>query len=87
LSKLQNSPGAINFKEDNATLKYLWARHRITILSDYNKLRNDDKRVQELTERGLNYNLLTAYTSFVAVDNEVRNANGQVVKATITYKL
>ena len=41
--------------KDNAALKYLWARHRITILSDYNKLRRDDKRVKEVTEMGLNY--------------------------------
>ena len=64
--------------KDNAALKYLWARHRITILSDYNKLRNDDTRVKEVTELGLNYNLLTAYTSFVAVDNEVRNKDGNI---------
>jgi Ca-activated chloride channel family protein len=64
--------------KDNAALKYLWARHRITILSDYNKLRNDDKRVKEVTDLGLTYNLLTAYTSFVAVDNEVRNVDGKV---------
>jgi Ca-activated chloride channel family protein len=63
--------------KDNAALKYLWARHRITILSDYNKLRNDDKRVKEVTELGLSYNLLTVYTSFVAVDNEVRNKDGK----------
>ena len=64
--------------KDNAALKYLWARYRITMHSDYNKLRNDDKRVKEVTELGLNYNLLTAYTSFVAVDNEVRNINGKL---------
>ncbi|HLZ18129.1 MAG TPA: VWA domain-containing protein, partial [Smithellaceae bacterium] len=64
--------------KDNAALKYLWARHRITILSDYNKLHSDDKRVKEVTELGLSYNLLTAYTSFVAVDNEVRNADGKL---------
>ena len=69
-----------NYKpsQDNAALKYIWARHRITILSDYNKLRNDDKRVKEVTDLGLNYNLLTAYTSFVAVDNEVRNIDGKL---------
>jgi Ca-activated chloride channel family protein len=69
-----------NYKpsKDNASLKYLWARHRVAILSDYNKLRNDDKRVKEVTEIGLNYNLLTAYTSFVAVDNEVRNPDGKL---------
>jgi len=62
---------------DNEALKYLWARHRITILSDYNKLHSDDKRVHEVTQLGLSYNLLTAYTSFVAVDNEVRHADGK----------
>jgi Ca-activated chloride channel homolog len=69
-----------NYKssKDNAALKYLWARHRITILSDYNKLRNDDKRVKEITDLGLGYNLLTAYTSFAAVDNEVRNKDGKI---------
>jgi Ca-activated chloride channel homolog len=65
--------------KDNAALKYLWARHRITILSDYNKLHSDDKRVKEVTDLGLTYNLLTAYTSFVAVDNEVRHTNGKPV--------
>jgi Ca-activated chloride channel family protein len=58
-------------------LKYLWARQRITLLSDYNKLRSDDKRIKEVTELGLTYNLLTAYTSFVAVDTEIRNKNGK----------
>jgi Ca-activated chloride channel family protein len=62
--------------QDNEALKYLWARHRIALLSDYNALRPDDKRVAEVTDLGLKYNLLTAYTSFVAVDSEVRNASG-----------
>jgi Ca-activated chloride channel family protein len=68
-----------NYKADkgNEALKYLWARHRITILSDYNKLRTDEKRVKEITDLGLAYNLLTAYTSFVAVDHEVRNVDGK----------
>ena len=63
--------------KDNAALTYLWARHRIMLLSDYNRLRNDDQRVREMTELGLGYQLLTAYTSFVAVDNEVRNVSGK----------
>lgn len=65
--------------KDHDALKYLWARHRITILSDYNRLHNDDKRVKEVTELGLNYNLLTPYTSFVAVDEEVRHHDGKPV--------
>jgi len=66
----------VQVSQDNAALKYLWARHRIALLSDYNALRPDDKRVAEVTDLGLKYNLLTAYTSFVAVDSEVRNASG-----------
>ncbi len=61
----------------NSALQYLWARHRIQVLSDYNMLRPDDERVKEVTNLGLTYNLLTAYTSFVAVDSEVRNKNGK----------
>jgi Ca-activated chloride channel family protein len=61
----------------NTALQYLWARHRITLLSDYNKLRTTDKRVREVTDLGLKYNLLTAYTSFIAVDSEIRNKGGE----------
>ncbi|NTV54527.1 MAG: AgmX/PglI C-terminal domain-containing protein, partial [Syntrophaceae bacterium] len=61
----------------NAALATLWARHRITLLSDTNRLRASDRRIQEITELGLRYNLLTAYTSFVAVDSEVRNTDGK----------
>jgi Ca-activated chloride channel family protein len=63
--------------ETNDALRYLWARHRISLLSDYNLLRPDDQRKEQVTQLGLDYNLLTAYTSFVAVDSEVRNQGGQ----------
>jgi Ca-activated chloride channel family protein len=49
------------------------------VLSDYNKLRASDSRIQEVTELGLQYNLLTSYTSFVAIDSEVRTTNGKPV--------
>jgi Ca-activated chloride channel homolog len=63
---------------NNTALKYLWARQRIMLLSDYNMLRSDDKRIKEVTDLGLTYNLLTAYTSFVAVDSEIRNKGGKL---------
>jgi Ca-activated chloride channel family protein len=63
----------------NSALRYLWARHRITILSDYNKLKRHDERVREVTNLGLTYNLLTAYTSFVAVDTRIRLRDGQAI--------
>ncbi len=63
--------------QTNSALRYLWARHRIALLDDYNNLSHDDERVKEVTNLGLTYNLLTAYTSFVAIDSEVRLENGQ----------
>jgi Ca-activated chloride channel family protein len=77
--------GRITPSQSNSALRYLWARHRITILSDYNNLRADDRRIKEVTDLGLTYNLLTAYTSFVAVDSEVMNTAGR--PATITQPL
>jgi Ca-activated chloride channel family protein len=65
--------------KSNSALRYLWARHRITLLSDYNSLHTDDARIKEVTGLGLTYNLLTAYTSFVAIDTEVRLVNGEAV--------
>jgi Ca-activated chloride channel family protein len=65
--------------KSNSALQYLWARHRIALLSDYNHLHPDKERVKEVTRLGLAYNLLTAYTSFVAIDTEVRLVNGQAV--------
>jgi len=65
--------------KSNSGLQYLWARHRITLLSDYNSLRQDPDRIKEVTQLGLTYNLLTAYTSFVAIDTEVRLVHGQAV--------
>jgi Ca-activated chloride channel family protein len=64
---------------NNSALRYLWARYRIALLSDYNTLHPRDERVKEVTNLGLTYNLLTAYTSFVAVDSEVRHADSQAV--------
>ena len=61
--------------DDNTALKLLWARHRIKRLSDLNNLVNDQALVKEVTDLGLAYHLMTAYTSFVAVD-KVRRADG-----------
>ncbi|QTA78104.1 von Willebrand factor A-like domain-containing protein [Desulfonema limicola] len=66
----------------NSGLRYLWARHRIALLSDYNTAAPDSETEKEITNLGLEYNLLTAYTSFVAIDNQIRNKDGK----TITIK-
>jgi Ca-activated chloride channel family protein len=64
----------------NSALRYLWARYRIAILDDYNRLQRDDERVKEVTDLGLTYNLLTAYTSFVAIDTQVRRTKDGELK-------
>lgn len=62
--------------KDNEALKYLWARKKIERLDDYKRRFGDNTR-QEVIALGLKYNLVTQYTSFVAVDNEVVNKNGK----------
>lgn len=64
----------------NNSLKYLWARNKIAVLSDYNTMNSDSNIINEITELGLRYNLLTNYTSFVAVDYEISNENKEIVK-------
>jgi Ca-activated chloride channel family protein len=62
--------------EDNRALRYLWARSRIAELSDYGFGRLSEDKIKEITSLGLNYNLLTQYTSFVAVREKVVNPGG-----------
>lgn len=57
----------------NRALRYLWARSRISELSDYGLLNPDADRISNITALGLKYNLLTQYTSFIAVREMVRN--------------
>ena len=64
---------------DNSALRYLWARSRVTQLSDYNLLEATDERVREITALGIKYNLLTAYTSFVAIDKLARRQGEDAV--------
>ena len=62
--------------EANSALRYLWARARIAELSDYGASQVEDGDVKEITALGLKYNLLTRYTSFIAVREVVTNPNG-----------
>ena len=59
--------------ESNRALRYLWARSRIAELSDYGASNVSDDRAKEITSLGLKYNLLTRYTSFIAVREVVSN--------------
>ena len=65
--------GDIKPQEAHRALRYLWARTRIGRLSDYNFKRGNSENKDEITDLGLTYNLLTAYTSFIAVHEDIRN--------------
>ncbi|HEX6279745.1 MAG TPA: VIT and VWA domain-containing protein [Pyrinomonadaceae bacterium] len=61
--------------EANAALRYLWARTKIAELSDNRFGEVTDASIKEVTNLGLKYNLLTRYTSFIAVREKVVNPN------------
>jgi len=63
-------------RPEHAALSQLWARTRIARLSDFSFQKDDPETIREITNLGLGYNLLTQYTSFIAVLQEVRNTTG-----------
>ena len=71
----------------NTALKYLWARERVRILNDYTNLASNDAHINEITALGLKYNLLTAYTSFIAIDSEIRNQTGDISTVKVPLPL
>ena len=73
---------------DNSALRYLWARERIRNLDDFGGTNNETDAAslkKQICALGLSYNLLTQYTSFVAIDSEIRNKSGQ--SATVIQPL
>ena len=65
--------------KSNAALRYLWARERIKYL-DYlggQYAREDTPIAEQITKLGLKYNLMTNYTSFIAIDEVVVNKDGK----------
>lgn len=63
---------AVKPEESNRALRYLWARSRIADLSDFAS-DTDSELADRITSLGLKYNLLTRYTSFIAVREKIRN--------------
>lgn len=62
--------------EANNAIRYLWARTKVERLTDYGLNENQDAAKKEVTEIGLNYTMITPYTSFIAVIDTVRNTDG-----------
>ena len=58
------------------SLSYLWARKRLERLTNYGLNQNNPDVKAQVTQLGLQYNMLTPYTSFIAVVDVVRNEEG-----------
>ena len=71
--------------EENIALMYLWARHKIQLLDDYSEFIspwdtvNFNQHKAQIVELGLKYNLLTQYTSFIAIDSIIRADSDSLV--------
>ncbi|HVW27516.1 MAG TPA: VIT domain-containing protein [Polyangiaceae bacterium] len=63
-------------RAENKALPYLWARARIATLSDYGFGDPTADAQRDITALGLEYSLLTQYTSFIAVSEIVRAKPG-----------
>jgi len=57
----------------NSALRQLWARKKLTNLSDFNTQYGGTDNKEEIVNLGIKYNLLTAHTSFIAVYEVARN--------------
>ncbi len=64
----------------NSALRYLWAREKLRYLDDFGSAQEDSNQIKQVVDIGLKYNLLTAHTSFIAVDETpVVDKNGKLI--------
>ena len=61
---------------ESEAIRYLWARTHLDRIAGYGSIRNDESVKDEITQLGLEYNMVTPYTSFIAVSEVIRNTEG-----------
>lgn len=62
--------------EENGVIRYLWARKKVERLTDYGTDDRNEAVKKEVTQIGLDYSMMTPYTSFIAVVEQIRNPEG-----------
>lgn len=70
------SVNEVPISTESDAICYLWARTKLDQLAGYGSTRNDSSVKDEITRLGLEYNMTTPYTSFIAVVDTVRNPEG-----------
>ncbi len=81
---------AVNFPEsepDHDVLATLWARTRIDDLTSQDYQNNKPEIKEQITSLGLEYRLLTQFTSFVAVEERIVTDGGQPRKIEVPVEL
>lgn len=66
----------VDVDTESEAIRYLWARTHLDRITRYGSVRNDESVKAEITKLGLEYNMITPYTSFVAVSEIIRNPDG-----------
>src|SRR6185369_11769835 len=64
-------------RAENGALRWLWARRWVETLDDERAMGAGRPAEEGITALGLEYHLLTAFTSFVAVDSQLANPGGR----------
>ncbi|MCE4067849.1 MULTISPECIES: VIT domain-containing protein [Pseudomonas] len=72
---------ATSLGENADALAHLWARKRLASLMDQEALDGGFEFSSQILDLGLKYQLLTPYTSFIAVDQQVRNPDPQAIQS------
>lgn len=67
------------FTDAGEAIRLCWAREKIREISDFQSVTGLQGQKQDLIDLGIEHNLLTQFTSFVAVDPEVRNPSGNAI--------
>lgn len=77
-------------RPEHDALRYLWARNRIAMIEEgatnnswYGGSSPSEAEQRMITDLGLRYNLLTKYTSFIAVDSVISVKKEDVAKVTL----
>ena len=73
-SALAEAVSAVALESD--ALQYLWAQKRVERLTNYGLNKDNPDIKEEIIQLGLTYNMLTPYTSFIAVVETIRNPDG-----------
>lgn len=73
--------------ERNAVLGTLWARTRIKYFMDKMRTQADSDLVNQVTELAIRFRIMSQYTSFVAVEEKVRNEGGKLETVAVPVEI